>query len=532
MNNQSSENYLDALLNSVKKKENFNSEDEWKMPDMTQAPDIPIRMASRGELHPNFMREKMSAKAEAEFLMEFEQELEGMDYENFLREFDEQEVLPEDNLDNIFADAKPAAMDDVAVESVAQDDSVQQEMFPPEEMSAMEAFSAVGGFTADETPTGEAPTDDLPLEELSLEEMLLGDIAAEEPTSAAADSAEELSTIDLSEMGEEDLISLLAQSNDLSELGDLLAKSQDAEPITDLDEFDAFAQNEMQEQQMALDMATEPSAEGKPKSGKKGGLFAKLKAMLFGAGEQEEPLDLTTSEASVEELSDESAKILAAFSEAEQAEAPKQGKKKKEKKEKKAKAPKAKKAPKAPKEKKPKAPKEVDNTPPLPKGPVALVLAMAASLLLFLYLGTGLVSYHTNMKEAENFFNKGQYTEAANVIGGMKIKEADMILQGKIATLATADSEFSAYQVFWENERKEEALDSLICAAGRCELNMDSAEAFECVGQMENLKTEVANELRDNFGLTYEKAIEMYQMKSREEYTLALEAVMTELGIR
>ena len=57
------------------------------------------------------------------------------------------------------------------------------------------------------------------------------------------------------------------------------------------------------------------------------------------------------------------------------------------------------------------------------------------------------------------------------------------------------------------NEDYTKALDSLVCAAGRCELNEDNADIYGCIGQMDILKKAVSNEL-NAYGMTYEQALE------------------------
>lgn len=85
------------------------------------------------------------------------------------------------------------------------------------------------------------------------------------------------------------------------------------------------------------------------------------------------------------EISEEEKKAQAKKEKAE-----KKAQAKKEKAEKKAQAKKAKAEKKAQKAKKPKKPKEPDNTPPLPKKPVALIMVMAASFLALVLVGTNL----------------------------------------------------------------------------------------------------------------------------------------------
>jgi len=48
---------------------------------------------------------------------------------------------------------------------------------------------------------------------------------------------------------------------------------------------------------------------------------------------------------------------------------------------------------------------------------------------------------------------------------------------------------------------------------------------------LEILKKSVSNELEEKYNMTYEEAIEMYKIRHRDDYTIALYKKLTELGI-
>lgn len=518
MSRQSAENYLDELLNSVNREEKHNElveADEDFVRELKGA--ISADTAEEfGEISGSQKLEqsmgiKMSPKAEAEFLMEFEQELAGDDFEDFLRDFEENNIQPEDRLE-------------------------ASDMGITEEDALMSMRGSDMGDALEEAPV-EAPKtgerEEISLEELALSGLLAEEIGMDEPDLGADTDVGPTDAIDLSQMGEEDLISLLAGTDDLSDIGALLAQNDNEVPVDGEDPFAAFAANEMSGQ------SEDAGAEHDEGKANKGGFLAKITSLLFGKEEEEkpEPVSLTTESApDVELLSDENAQILAAFAEVEKtgnagaAEGKGKGKKEKKKKEPKVKKP-AK--PKAPKKPKPKKPKEKDNTPPLPKGPVALVCLLAASVFVLVFFGPDLLGYSSAMSKAKDLYKMGHYAEAAEQISGLIIKDDDVMLHGKIATLAAVDSQISEYEIFMKNDRKAEALDSLISAAGRVEINDDNALTFDCAGEMGVLKDGIIVELKEQFNMTYEEAIELYQLTEidRDEYTVELNKIMVELGI-
>lgn len=510
MSKQSAENYLDELLNSVstgKKKGPLTEEDI---------------LANEIQSHlENGNTTRNTAKAEAEFLMEFEQELAGDDFDDFLKDFEENNIQPEDRLED-------------------------SDMEITEEDALLSMLG--GGFADDMEPIEPVMNESSGREEISLEELALSGIEVEEafaegpmlgePNLSAENGTGEAETIDLSQMGEEDLISLLAGTEDLSDIGQLFAQNDNNLPVEGEDPFAAFAENEMAEHEEDADIIKQG---GKPE--KRQGFLEKLSALLFGKEEEvqekTEAISLTPDEMpGVVELSDENADILSLFAEAdsapssEQEEAPKGKGKKKEKKKKEPK-PKAPKKPKVPKPKKEKKPKEKDNTPPLPKGPVALVCLLAVSIFVLVFFGTDLISYSSAVSKAKELYKLGQYSQAAEAIAGITIKENDMMIQGQISTLATVHSQLSEYDVFMKHDRKAEALDSLISAAGRVVVNEENTLTFDCVDEMEIMKNRIIRELEDGFHMTYEEALELYSLTERDraEYTRELYKIYEKLGI-
>ena len=520
MSKQSAENYLDELLNSVNREKKHN--------ELMEADEDFVREL-KGAISADTAEEikttrksdsssvvKMSAKAEAEFLMEFEKELEGEDFDDFLKNFEEDGIQPEDRLES--ADME-----------ITDEDALMSMLGG----SMDDAFSDTPVDIPDESGREEISLEELALSGIEIEEPMMGPM--EEPDLSADSGVSPVDAIDLSQMGEEDLISLLAGTDDLADIGALLAQNDNEVPVNAEDPFAEFAAGEMAEQAEAV--GTESTADHKTK---KGGFLEKLTSLLFGKdSDAEETVDSvtlgTSSAPGVEELSDENAQILAAFAEADKTDAADMADKKKGKKEKKKKEPKPKKPakPKAPKKPKEKKPKEKDNTPPLPKGPVALVCVLAISIFVLVFFGTDLINYSSAMSKAKDLYKMGHYTEAAAAISGIVIKDEDVMFDGKIATLAAVDSQLSEYEVFMKSDRKAEALDSLISAAGRVEVNDDNTMTFDCVGEMGVLKDEIIVELQEQFDMTYEKALELYQLTEldRDEYTVELNKIMKELGI-
>ena len=59
----------------------------------------------------------------------------------------------------------------------------------------------------------------------------------------------------------------------------------------------------------------------------------------------------------------------------------------------------------------------MDNTPPLPKGPVIAIVLMAVSLFAFVMIVTNLLGYQANLSQAKEKYEQGSYVEAVSCRG-------------------------------------------------------------------------------------------------------------------
>ena len=159
-----------------------------------------------------------------------------------------------------------------------------------------------------------------------------------------------------------------------------------------------------------------------------------------------------------------------------------------------------------------------------------MIWVMAISLFALVMFGVNLSGYSSAVSAAKKYQDNGEYAKAYAELLGFEIKEKDTMLYNQAATLAAVDSEIDAFEAFVWAEKHQEALDSLVCAAGRCEVNADNALMYECEGQMEILKAEVSNKLFEHYGMTYEEAIELYDM-DRDDYSVALVQKLRSLGL-
>lgn len=496
--NNTREDYLDELLSSVSK-------------DKTQE-ELEL-MSLRSQLKK--MREadeqtlNNSSYSEDDFLREFEKELNEEDYKDFLSEFeaelDEDGSIPE-------------------LEEVAASHSAEETQKAPSGEEAAAGISEPDLFAFDEIidEINEETKDTVTGEEVLKESETQGLISEESDLSKTEDGE-----LDLSGNKDANLMDILSESEELKDIGEMLSGEGE---LSEVDEIGNFAELEMQ-QEASADISPEiVSRKDKGKGKKKEGFFAKLARILFGEEEEEEEVLIAAASAGdgneAIPLTEENRKIL---EELEVSEAKKKEKKKKEKK------PKVKKAKekkeKKPKVKKPKKEKPVDNTPPLPKVPVILIFIMALSMMALVLLGTNLGAYTAQVKQARELFRSGDYAEGLASLNGSDIKEKDQQIYNQLVVLAAVESEYNNYTVFIANDKIDMALDSLICAAGRYKLNQENAGRWECTEELDQLKTQIEKALSEQFGMSFDEAVSIYESDDRQEYSRAILQKKQELGL-
>lgn len=499
------EDYLDGLLNSVEGNETHKiNEPKQQAEDILDAGRDDMGMDD--EFLDSFEKEILSGGGDDEFIREFEKDL-GEVTESGLAADDKDDDLLE-SLDGIVNSAK-------------------EEMQVDSELDDMEV-DTLGDF-------GDMSMDTAQTEKSSSDEFGFADDDA-------------------------DLMDLLSSEGDFSDIGDMLKADEDNTTLADVNDtsdmdLDASETSAAEEEGMT-EGRKRKKKEKKAKDGEeKKGFFQKVSSFLFGDDEEEEktpkPVKAATAAPSIEDLSDENLQILqelegspdaaaepetpAADEEDEKEKkkrekAEKKAQAKKEKEEKKAQAKKEKEAKKAQKVKKPKPPKEPDNTPPLPKKPVVLIFVMAASFLALVLVGTNLFGYSHSMNEAKLAYDLGDYKLAYTQVSGLEIKEDDMDTYQKYCIMANAGGEYNAYQTFMAQGIYDMALDSLIRAIGRCDKYSEDAANYGCANELMNVRNQAVGALA-GFGLTEERAMELYAVDEREEYSAELYAVLAAAGL-
>lgn len=517
------EDYLDGLLNSLEGKgQNEEAVEAGKV--------MPVETPFE-----ETVQEPESMDADMEFLDSFEREfLSGEDTDAFIRQF-ERELAEEEgtalpDIDSLLSEEKVS--DDFAVDNPGMEDA--------------------------------APSNDNSLNDDALDDFMvdtLGDFSQD--LDAPLPGLEDVSAIreeeadNLMSDDEQELMDLLQSEGDFSGLGDSLGMD---ESFLDNPEISA---NGFSLEEIPVDdtMMVEESAKADEPENKTvaSGFLKKVSQVLFGEEEEQteavsEPVqeqETAAEKPDISNLSEDELLLMelegtGAASEPESGdEAPEteedvKERKKREKAEKKAKKKAAQAEKKAQKKavqaekkaqraKKPKKPKEPDNTPPLPRKPVILSFAMAASFLILVLLGTEYFGYSSSMSNAGKQYGLGNYEEAYQQVSGLEIREKDYDTYGRYRVMGTVAGEYNSYQTFMDASLYDMALDSLVRAVGRCQKYAPEAEQYGCTGELEKVHMQASGALA-GFGITEEQALELYAAEEREDYSVQINTILEAAG--
>lgn len=520
------EDYLDGLLNSLEGKENKDMEPEMPLEESVDAGEVRPAEMSMEEM----AAEPESMDADQEFLDSFEREfLSGEDTDEFIRQF-ERELAEEEGGSASFEEEAP---DDFAIDNLEMEDAQPSNKDAFEELEMDFMVDTLGDISGDL----DAPLPGLPDETITGEE----------------------DSDNLGNNDEQELMDLLRSEGDFSGVGDTFGTDDGNVDIAGSfsDEADEMSMEELPiDDTMVLE---DSSKEESPNKAEASGFLKKISQVLFGEDEEEAPavaetvqekasasakpdisnlsedelllmelegIGTATEEESTEEVPETEEEVK---ERKKREKAEKKAQKKAAQAEKKAKKKAAQAEKKAKKVKKPKKPKEPDNTPPLPRKPVILCFVMAASFLVLVLLGTEYFGYTSSMSNAEKQFGLGNYEEAYQQVSGLDIKEKDIDTYGKYRVMGTVAGEYNSYQTFMEASLYDMALDSLVRAVGRCGKYAPEAELYGCAGELDKVHMQAAGALA-GFGITEERALELYALEEREDYSVQIGEILEAAG--
>lgn len=283
----------------------------------------------------------------------------------------------------------------------------------------------------------------------------------------------------------------------------------------------------------------------------KKGFFARLSTILFGEDEEEiaEKVAIPLNPEDLENLSEENLEALMNLESQKAAEAEAEEKKRQEEEEKKAlKEQKAKEKAEKKAEKKAlkdqkakekaqkKAMKQMNQEPvekskPLPKKPVALIILFGLSIVILVNLLSNLVGYNTAISDAEDYYAHGEYVEAYGCLYEKDVKDADLDLYNRIKLAAYLQQQWESYEAYQSQNMYSEALGSLICCVGRYDRFIDEAVKAGVDKEYDKMFQKIEEALSSQYQMSIEEARTIYAIDDKQDFTYAVYDVISELGL-
>jgi hypothetical protein len=188
---------------------------------------------------------------------------------------------------------------------------------------------------------------------------------------------------------------------------------------------------------------------------------------------------------------------------------------------------------KPPKPKKPKKQKEPDNSPKIPLSIIATFLVLSISIIGVVMVGMTFTGLKRHMEQATTLFEEGNYIAAYEKLNGFDFRSDEEVelLRNQARTLADLQTCQQQYEAFIKYEQYPYALDSLLIGIGRYEKYKDDAVEYGISEQYEAYGNQIKSELEEQFGLSEEEALAIYNQPNRHYYTIELRKVLRGLGL-
>lgn len=169
-----------------------------------------------------------------------------------------------------------------------------------------------------------------------------------------------------------------------------------------------------------------------------------------------------------------------------------------------------------------------DKDAPINKKACAVVFLLLGSIFILILLGTNLYTYSLGIKYAEDYFDKGRYSDAYYEIYGVNLKETDQTLYDKIVTVMYVNQQLEAYMNYYDIKEYPKALDSLFKGLKRYEQYIDHGIKLGVEEDLNTLREAIIGELDDKFNITEKEAKMMTSIEDISEYSINVHTLVIE----
>jgi hypothetical protein len=158
----------------------------------------------------------------------------------------------------------------------------------------------------------------------------------------------------------------------------------------------------------------------------------------------------------------------------------------------------------------------------------AIVFIFFGALAAILILGTSIISYTLNIQHATDYFSKQKYTEAYYEVYGVELKDEDLELYEKIATVMFVNKQLNSYNNYYNIKQYPQALDSLLKGLKRYDKYIELATYLGVDSDLNYVREQILAELNKEFNLTEAEAVRINSITNMKDYSLAVYDVVLE----
>lgn len=157
-----------------------------------------------------------------------------------------------------------------------------------------------------------------------------------------------------------------------------------------------------------------------------------------------------------------------------------------------------------------------------------IVFIFFGVLAAILILGTNIISYTLNIQHASAYFSKQKYTEAYYEVYGVELRDEDLELYEKIATVMFVNKQLNSYNNYYNIKQYPQALDSLLKGLKRYDKYIELATYLGVDSDLNYVRKQILAELDKKFNLTEAEAEQINRITNMKDYSLAVYDVVLE----
>ncbi len=182
------------------------------------------------------------------------------------------------------------------------------------------------------------------------------------------------------------------------------------------------------------------------------------------------------------------------------------------------------------KEKKKKEEEEVDLFAPpekkLSKKKVVTVFMFCGTIAACIVLLSSFLPNYTEKRGAHVAYDHQDYAQVYDLLYGKKLNEQDEVIFQRSNLILQMDRKLTSYENYVNLDMRLESLNALITGVARYQEILPEAEAYNVVGEVSGIYTQILERLSADFGVSEADAMEIIASEDDVTYSQKLEAVI------